>query len=379
MALGQLAASSELTALRAVGLSRRRIEPCRGRRAGAADRADGGQRRDRWPVGRSAAPMRSRPRPSPATRSWRSTPACGRARATCSSTPRAASSATRRRPLAGAARRAPVRVRRRRPAGVAGAGQDRRAPPRRLVAARRHPHHVPGASSVTQTHVAQERWDSELDEAALAAGIDQPRYLTARRAAQQHRLPPAQRTGCQRVRGALLGALVLPVQRAGAVPGGDAVRVRHAAQRRPGQAPVHRHRVRAGLLAAADAVREAGRRVQVRLPRGLPDADADHAGRVVWLFRRRRAELRVARLRRRLQRTSAAVLVRLHVPQRAARDTGGRRTGSGFSDEQVESTPRTESIEPVGESPPRSAFGSQVCRRSLSCLSSSPSQRQELA
>src|SRR3546814_4510340 len=41
------------------------------------------------------------------------------------------------------------------------------------------------------------------------------------RLAQRHQLPEAQRPGCQRVRGALLGPLVLPAQRAGPVPGGD--------------------------------------------------------------------------------------------------------------------------------------------------------------
>src|SRR3546814_8984279 len=80
--------------------------------------------------------------------------------------------------------------------------------------------------------------------------------------------------------GALLGPLVLPAQRAGPVPGGDPVRLRHPAQRRRGQAAVHRDRVRARLLAAADAVREAGRRVPVRLSPGLPDAAGGDAGRL---------------------------------------------------------------------------------------------------
>src|SRR3546814_5437590 len=76
------------------------------------------------------------------------------------------------------------------------------------------------------------------------------------------------------------GPLVLPAQRAGPVPGGDPVRLRHPAQRRRGQAAVHRDRVRARLLAAADAVREAGGCVPVRLPAGLPGAAGGDAGRV---------------------------------------------------------------------------------------------------
>jgi lipopolysaccharide export system permease protein len=35
------------------------------------------------------------------------------------------------------------------------------------------------AKSVTQTRVAEETWDSNLDESALSADIDQPRYLTS--------------------------------------------------------------------------------------------------------------------------------------------------------------------------------------------------------
>ena len=35
------------------------------------------------------------------------------------------------------------------------------------------------AKSVTEVHVAEERWDSTLDETALSADIDQPRYLTS--------------------------------------------------------------------------------------------------------------------------------------------------------------------------------------------------------
>ena len=35
------------------------------------------------------------------------------------------------------------------------------------------------AKSVTRTHVAQEQWDSKLDETALSADIDQPRYLSS--------------------------------------------------------------------------------------------------------------------------------------------------------------------------------------------------------
>lgn len=35
------------------------------------------------------------------------------------------------------------------------------------------------AKSVTQTRVAEERWDSKLDETALSADIDHPRYLTS--------------------------------------------------------------------------------------------------------------------------------------------------------------------------------------------------------
>ncbi|QOW22437.1 LPS export ABC transporter permease LptG [Lysobacter avium] len=36
------------------------------------------------------------------------------------------------------------------------------------------------ADSVTRTQVAEERWDSQLDATALSADIDRPRYLTAR-------------------------------------------------------------------------------------------------------------------------------------------------------------------------------------------------------
>src|SRR5690606_21652839 len=70
--------------------------------------------------------------------------------------------------------------------------------------------------------------------------------------------------------------------RARAVPGGGAVRVRHAAQRRTGAAAVHRHRVRTRLLAAADAVRADGGGVPLRLPAGIPvaaGADARGLGR----------------------------------------------------------------------------------------------------
>ena len=45
-----------------------------------------------------------------------------------------------------------------------------------MAAARRDPHTFQD-KSVTQTHVAEERWDSQLDAAALTAGIDRPRYL----------------------------------------------------------------------------------------------------------------------------------------------------------------------------------------------------------
>src|SRR5690606_5969457 len=73
---------------------------------------------------------------------------------------------------------------------------------------------------------------------------------------------------------------VLYVQRAGPVPGGGSLRLRHPAWRWHGPAPVRGHRVRARLLAAADAIRAHGRGVQVRLPAGIPDTAGDHAGDV---------------------------------------------------------------------------------------------------
>ncbi len=135
-----------------------------------------------------------------------------------------------------------------------------------------------GERSATRQEVAREPWNSNLDAAALATGIAKPRNLSV--AELSTSIAYRQRNGLDaRDFGCLLEPLVLPGERAGTVPGGGAVRVWFAAQRRHGQAPVPGHPVRAGLLAAAAVLRAHGRRVEVRLPHCLcVAADRDAGG-----------------------------------------------------------------------------------------------------
>jgi Predicted permeases len=118
-----------------------------------------------------------------------------------------------------------------------------------------------GERSASREVIDQQAWDSQLDPDRAGGRAGPTAQPVGGRAALQHRVPQAQRAGCARLRGQLLEPLVLPDQRAGAVPGRGAVCLRLAALRRHGQAPVPGHPVCAGLLAAADVLRADGRRV----------------------------------------------------------------------------------------------------------------------
>src|SRR5690606_16163419 len=206
----------------------------------------------------------------------------------------------RRRRLARAQRRAPVRVRRRRAAGVDRPGGPGGAPRRHVAPARRAPGHLRGALGG--------RGPRGRGAVGVAAGRRRPLRQRRRRlppalhvgarAGRGHRLPPPQPPGRERVRGALLGSLVLPGERAGAVPGGDALRLRFAAQRRPRAPALHRRGVRARLLAAAEPGGQAGGGLRLRLPDRLRGAAAADAGGVLvpvppaQRLRRRRAPAR---------------------------------------------------------------------------------------
>jgi lipopolysaccharide export system permease protein len=67
---------------------------------------------------------------------------------------------------------------------------------------------------VTQTDVMEERWNSKLDDTALSASVTQPRALPSSDLRSGIEYRKAQRPGGQRVRGELLGPLVLSAQRA---------------------------------------------------------------------------------------------------------------------------------------------------------------------
>ena len=192
LGLGGLAARSELTVMRAVGLSQMADGPGRAGAVDGADRVDGGQHRN-GRTGRRATRADPGQQQVPATDHGARIPACGRAKATCSSTPAATARRMSRTARAGSSCE-DVRLYQ----------FDAKGRLLSLAHARQAEHRNAGWTlqgvervwfderSVRVEKKDSERWQTELDDSTIAAAAGATALPEQRRAAQQHRVPAPQ-------------------------------------------------------------------------------------------------------------------------------------------------------------------------------------------